>query len=138
VNASTEGLKADLTKSGDTFRAELNQLAPRRHAAYHAIWAALSQYFRAVQKFEDGIFDENALKLAEKACVDAGGLTLLVDKADDETFHSLWQELTFLYETGEGKRSLPADLRTLWQDEGRNFGKHYAEVREIFAARLRS
>jgi hypothetical protein len=54
VNASTERLKADLTKSGDTFRAELNQLAPRRHAAYHAIWAALAQYFRAVQKFEAG------------------------------------------------------------------------------------
>jgi hypothetical protein len=138
VNASTESLKADLTKSGDAFRAELNQLAPRRHAAYHAIWAAVSQYFRAVQKFENGVFDEDALKTAEKACVDASGQALLVDKADDETFHRFWQELTFLYETGEAKRGAPDDLRTLWRDEGRNLGDRYAEVREIFAARLRS
>jgi hypothetical protein len=137
VNASTERLKADLTKSGDVFRAELNQLAPRRHAAYHAMWAALSQYFRAVQKFEGGIFDESALKQADKACVDASGLTLLVDKVDDETFHSFWQQLNFLYETAEQKRS-PDDLRALWQNEARNLGNGYSEVRESFAARLRS
>jgi hypothetical protein len=137
VNESTERLKADLTKSGDVFRAELNQLAPRRHAAYHAMWAALSQYFRAVQKFEDGVFDEGALKLAEKACVDASGLTLLVSKADDETFHEFWQQLNFLYETAEQKRS-PSDLQALWQNEGRNLGSSYSGVREIFAARLQS
>ena len=101
------------------------------------MWAALSQYFRAVQKFEDGVFDQDALKLAEKACVDASGLTLLVKKADDETFHEFWQQLNFLYETAEQKRS-PDDLRALWQAGGRNLGSSYSGVREIFAARLQS
>jgi hypothetical protein len=138
VNSLTELLKADLTKSGDTFRAELNQLAPRRHAAYHALWAALSQYFRALQKFEDGAFDADALKAAEKACVDASGQTLLVDKVDDERFHSFWQDLTYLYETGEEKHNVPDELRTLWTKEGPELGNRYKEVREIFAHRLRS
>jgi hypothetical protein len=138
VNASTEFLKADLTKSGDTFRAELNQLAPRRHAAYHALWAALAKYFRAVQKFEAGVFDEDALKEAEKACDDASGQSLLVDQADDDAFHNFWQEMTRLYEIGEEKRNLPDGLRTLWRNEGRDLGNHYQEVRQIFATRLRS
>jgi hypothetical protein len=138
VNASTELLKADLTKSGDTFRAELNELAPRRHAAYHAVWAALAQYFRAVQKFENGLFDEPALKAADKACDDASGLTLLIDQVDDDTFHSFWQELTHLHEISEDKRNLPDGLRTIWRNEGRSLGERYQEVRQIFATRLRS
>jgi hypothetical protein len=138
VNASTENLKAELTRSGDVFRAELNQLAPRRHAAYHAIWAALVQYFRAVQKFEAGVFDEAALKAAEKACEDAGGQALLVDQADDDTFHDFWQEMNRLRELGEEKRELPDGLRTLWRNEGRALGNQYHDVRQIFADRLRS
>jgi hypothetical protein len=137
VNASTELLKADLTKSGDVFRAQLSQLAPRRHAAYHAIWAALVQYFRAVQKYEAGVFDEAALKAAEKACEDASGQALLVDKADDDTFHDFWQEMNRLREQGEERRDLADRLRTLWRNEGRALGNRYHEVRQIFD-RLRS
>lgn len=136
VNASTELLKADLTKSGDAFRAELGQLAPRRHAAYHTMWAALAKYFRVVQKFEAGVFDEEELKAAEKACDEASGQTLLVDQVDNDTFHNFWQELTYLYETAEPKKDLPDGLRTLWRNEGRNLGTHYEEVRQNFAARL--
>jgi len=138
VNASTELLKADLTKSGDVFRAQLSQLAPRRHAAYHALWAALVQYFRALQKFEAGVFDEAALKAADKACNDASGLSLLVDQADDDLFHTFWQEMTRLCELGEEKRQTTDELRTLWQNEGPNLGIRYHEVRQTYADRLRS
>ena len=61
-----------------------------------------------------------------------------MDKVDDETFHSFWQELTYLYETGEEKHDVPDELRTLWTNEGPNLGNRYQEVRESFAARLRS
>jgi hypothetical protein len=138
VNETTERLKADLTKSGDTFRAELNQLAPRRHAAYHAIWAALAQYFRAVQKFEAGVFDEGGLKAAEQACNEASGQTLLIDQTDDDTFHVFWQELARLSEIAGERRELPDGLRTIWRNEGRNLGNRYQEVRQIFGDRLRS
>jgi hypothetical protein len=138
VNASTEKLKAELTKSGDVFRAELNQLAPRRHAAYHVMWASLVQYFRAVQKFEAGIYEEAKLKEAEKACEDASGQALLAEQADDDTFHDFWQEMNRLHELGEDKRELPDGLRTLWRNEGRELGNRYHEVRQIFANRLRS
>jgi hypothetical protein len=138
VNETTERLKADLTKSGDTFRAELNQLAPRRHAAYHAIWAALAQYFRAVQKFEAGVFDEGALIAAERACNEASGQTLLINQTDDDTFRDFWQELTRLSEIAEKKRELPDGLRTIWRNEGRNLGNRYHEVRRTFSDQLRS
>ncbi|TCR65605.1 hypothetical protein [Bosea sp. BK604] len=134
----TERLKSDLAKTGDTFRAELSQLAPRRHAAYHAMWAALAQYFRAVQKFEAGVFDASALEAGEKACSDATGQTLLVDQEDDATFHQFWQELTYVCETGELKKDLPDGLRTLWRNEGRKLGERYDEVRTAFATKLRS
>ncbi|WOH58512.1 hypothetical protein [Bradyrhizobium sp. BWC-3-1] len=136
VNESAQLLQAELTKSGDVFRAELNQLVPRRYEAYHAIWTALTQYFRAVQKFEEGIFDEDILKAADKACEDASGHTLLVDQIDQDTFHNFWQELTRLYEIAKEKRDLPDGLRTLWRNEGRTLGLHYQEVREAFANRL--
>jgi hypothetical protein len=138
VNASTERLKAELTKSGDVFRAELNQLAPRRHAAYHALWAALAQYFRALQEFEAGIFDEVALTSAEKACEDASGQSLLVDQVDYETFHNFWQEMTRVYEIGQDKRQTANGLQTLWRNEARSLGDLYHTVRNTFADRLRS
>ncbi|MCW1994793.1 hypothetical protein [Bradyrhizobium diazoefficiens] len=136
VNESTQLLQAELTRSGDVFRAELDQLVPRRYEAYHAIWAALTQYFRAVQKFEAGIFDEGTLKAADKACDDASAHTLLVDQIDRDTFHALWQELTRLREIAEEKRDLPDGLRTLWRNEGRMLGQHYQEVRERLANHL--
>jgi hypothetical protein len=138
VNETTERLKADLTKSGDAFRAELNQLAPRRHAAYHVVWAALAQYFRAVQKFETGVFNEGELKAAEQACNEASGQTLLIDQTDDDTFHDFWQELARLSDIAEKKRELPDGLRTIWRNEGRNLGNRYQEIRRIFGDRLRS
>lgn len=136
VNESTQLLQAELTRSGDVFRAELNQLVPRRYEAYNAIWSALTLYFRAVQKFEAGIFDEGTLRAADKACEEASAHTLLVDQTDQDTFHALWQELTRLREIAEEKRDLPDGLRTLWRNEGRMLGQHYQEVRETFANRL--
>lgn len=136
VNASTARLEAELTRSGDIFRAQLNERIPRRYAAYSTIWAALSQYFRALQKFEAGIFDQEALKAAEKASNDASGQMLLVERTDQDAFHELWQELTRLHEIAEDKRDLPDGLRTIWRNEGRNLGVRYQAVRDVFTKRL--
>lgn len=136
-NLAIEEFKAELTHTGDVARSELNQLAPRRHAAYHTMWAALTQYFRALQKFEAGEFDRDALVTAEKACNDANGLTLLVEQADDDLFHDFWQELTFVFETGNKRSDTPDGVRTVWRNEGRELGDHYLQVRKAFAARLR-
>lgn len=137
TTTATEEFKAGLTKIGDVFRSELSQLAPRRHAAYHSMWAALNQFFRAVQKFEAGVFDTSALDAAEKACNDATGLTLLVEKEDETAFHRFWQELNYVHESGESKKDLPDGLRTIWRNEGRQIGERYEELRTTFGTRLR-
>jgi hypothetical protein len=102
------------------------------------MWAALVQYFRAIQKFEAGVFDDAKLKAAEKACEDASGQALLVEQADDDAFHNFWQEMNRLHELGDDKRELPDGLRTLWRNDGRALGNLYYEVRQLFADRLRS
>jgi len=89
-------LRADLVKSGDVFRAELAQIVPTRHAAYHAMSATATMYYYALQKFEADVFAEDEIEVADKACEDALGNALLADKADKDPFYDFWQSATLL------------------------------------------
>jgi hypothetical protein len=138
VAESTERLKADLVQSGDVFRAELAQLVPKRHAAYHAMWAAASMYFRALQKFEGGVFAADELKAANTSCEGALGQALLADQADKDTFTDFWQECNFLFEKGEDRKDTPPGLTSLWRNEGRNFGRKFEELQDMLSKRLQA
>jgi len=140
VNASTERLKAELTKSGDEFRARLGQIVPREHAAYHSMWAAASQYFRALQKYEDEDqgYPEQELQEAEKGCEKALGEALLALEEDEEQFHDLWQDMNYLREKGYERRGTSDGLRSLWREEGRRLGEKYKSLRASFASRIRA
>jgi hypothetical protein len=138
VNASTEKLKAELTMSGDQFRAKLDQVITKQHAGYHALWAAASKYFRALQKFEAAQFADQELKDADKACEEAHGQSLLIENKDESVFYDFWQEAAFLHEKGEAKRDLPEGLRSIWREEGRALGNKYDQLRELFKERLQS
>lgn len=133
---SVEGVKAGLTKVGDEFRAELGQVVPRRHGAYHGMWAAASQYFSALQKFEAGVFAEDELKAANTACEVARGQALLADNEDEGRFDAFWQEMHFIFEKGEQRKGTLDGIRSLWLAEGRGLGDKHEELRDAFAKKL--
>ena len=59
---STEELKARLAQevggSIEELKADLGQIVPKTHEAYHAMWDAATKYLRALQQFELGKFGE--------------------------------------------------------------------------------
>ena len=132
LTKSVETTKAGLTKTGDEFRAVLGQVVPRQHAAYHAMWAAVSQYFSALQRFETGEYPELDLKEAIKACEVARGQALLADPEDEAKFGAFWQEATYIRETAEKRLDTPDGVRAVWIANGVQLGKKYLELREVF------
>src|SRR5208337_3814317 len=66
-------------------------------------------------QFKAGVFADEELKSANKACEDALGQALLADSADREIFTGFWQEATFLFETAENRKDTSQGLVSLWR-----------------------
>lgn len=137
---STEELKAQLARevggSIEELKADLGQVVPKTHEAYHAMWDAATKYHKSLRQFELGKFLEEDLKEADASCNSARGRSLLADPGDIERFDQFWQEANFIKEEGEKVRGDPDALRAFWQKEARAFGNLYSQLRETFAQRL--
>jgi hypothetical protein len=126
------------TKSGDEFRAALNQIMPKKVDAYHSMYSAASQYFRALQNFEINEFNEADLDVADKSCKDADGKALLADDDARDAFYDFWQLCTDLKERGEKRKDTPEGLRTIWRDgRGRQLGQEFNRFGSLLSNKLK-
>jgi hypothetical protein len=133
---SSEHVRAELNKSTEDFKSRLGQIIPKQHEAYHSMWKAVSQYYRALQGYEDGKYAEKELLEADRLCSDAHGQSLLAEPGDVQRFDEFWQEANYLKEEGEAIRQNASGLIELWRSEGRTLGRRYNALREEFSKRL--
>jgi hypothetical protein len=96
----------------------------------------VSQYYRALQGYEDGKYAEKELREADRLCSDARGQSLLAEPEDVQRFDEFWQEANYLKEEGEAIRQNASGLIELWRSEGRTLGRRYNALREEFSKRL--
>jgi hypothetical protein len=112
-------------------------LVPKEHEAYHAMWRAATEYFRALQELEVGKFAARQLEQAEQASSSAIGQSLLAQPEDIDMFYSFWQGCVALRETAYLHHTHPKELEHLWGEKGKQLGGEYLALRERFVAHLR-
>jgi hypothetical protein len=87
---STEELKARLAKevggSIEEIKADLGQIVPKTHDAYHAMYDAATKYLSVLGQFQLGNFSEKDLEEAHAACNIARGKSFLALPEDVVTF----------------------------------------------------
>lgn len=97
----TEELKTKLGQQSKAIEAAITAIIPKKHEGYHDMWRAASEYFRALQSLQVGIYDEAALRNAETSCLVAIGKSLLIPEEDDLLFQTFWQASVFIRENAE-------------------------------------
>ena len=138
VNEATEKLRAELQQRSEDIKARIGQIVPREHEAYHAMWKAASDYFRALQHLQDGEYPEKEITQAEESCKEAVGKSLLAQQEDIDSFYQFWQSATYLKDRASSDRGRRAALIKLWDDEGRQFGVQYSDLRDRFIQAVRA
>jgi hypothetical protein len=137
VNESTERLRLELNKTSEEFKARLGQYIPQKYGGYHAMFKAATKCFLAVQRLEEGIYPDDALKSASDAVDDAIGSSLVVDTEDRRMFFDFVRETTFIADNAAKDRE-PAKLIKCWESEGKELGRKYNKLESAFGEKVRS
>jgi hypothetical protein len=120
----------------EELKSRLGQLVPKRHEAYHAMWRAATEYYMALNKLQLGSFPEEEIKEADKTRNVAFGESLLALREDVDNYYSYMQEANYLKERAEEIKDNPDALKSLWRENGREFGLRYEGLRVQFYNRL--
>ena len=125
-------------RSTEELKARLAQVAPKEHEAYHAMWRAVSQYYRTLAELELGRFSNQSLQDAEEACKTAEGQSLLADPADIGMFYRFWQMAANLRDEAANRQNYSDELRKLWIRDRKSLSDEYNQVKAAFSKRIRS